>query len=202
LVKLNQKEDDMAKKHDDAWEPEQQFDAAASLEELLHEPPFKEASDESGSSHTAGARVPMWLYRRIIKLREQKGSPYDIDSDVVRDAIFVGLRVLNMRYRVNPDWDVESKMATIVDTASAAKRLKQQVRDLADGLGDLLQDGDTERASQGLIRFVGAAIELENSWQRRRLFGMLRDDKTITEIAKHCDPQIWKTVEREAKANG
>lgn len=189
----------MPKKKDDAWEPEQQFDVTASLEELIHEPPFKEASDDSGDSHTCGARIPMWLYRRVIKLREQSGSPYELDSDVVRDAVFVGLRVLNMRYRVNPDWDVESKMASIIDAASAARRLKQQVRDLADGLDDLMQDGDAERASQGLMRFVGAAIELESDWQRRRLFGMLKDDKVIHEVAKHCDPQIWKTIEKEAK---
>lgn len=189
----------MAKKKDDAWEPEQQFDAAASLEELMHEPPFKEASDEGGNSHTCGARIPMWLYRRIIKLREQNGSPYDIDSDVVRDAIFVGLRVLNMRYRVNPDWDVESKMATIVDTASKARQMKQQIQILSDGLDDLMQDKDVVRAAQGLTLYVQAAMEIQSDWQRRRTFGMLRDDKVIKEVARHCDPDIWRTIEREAK---
>ena len=97
----------MAKRSDNAWEPEQQFDLAATLEELINEPPFKEVSGDTGDSVTSATRIPMWLYRRVVKLKELQGSPYELTSDVLRDALFIGLRILNMRYRVNPDWNVE-----------------------------------------------------------------------------------------------
>jgi hypothetical protein len=183
----------------DEWELEEEFDAAASLSELINEPPFKEASDEGGNSHTAGARIPMWLYRRVIKLREQSGSPYDIDSDVIRDAIYIGLRVLNMRHKTNPDWDVESKMAAIVDASSAAKRLKDQVTTFAIGLQDLMDDKDYDRATHGLINYVSALSEMQSQWQRHRLFGMLKQNKTIQELAKNYAKHIWSIIEKEAE---
>ena len=100
-----EKKEDRKKKKRSDWALESPLDEEVTLEQLVNESPFKEASDESGQSTTAGTRIPMWLKRRIIKLRELSGSPYELDSDVTRDALFIGLRVLHLRYKMGPDWD-------------------------------------------------------------------------------------------------
>jgi molybdopterin converting factor small subunit len=191
----------MAKKkveHSD-WDLEQQFDLSATLEELIGEPPFREVSGENADSKTVAARVPQWLHRRAKKLKEVDGSPYEVDSDVYRDAIYIGMKVLNMRYRVNPDWDVESKMANIVDSAGMAHRLKRQVKELVDSLNDLWKDNDEVHAADMLKNYINAATELESVWYKRRLFALLREDSTIQTVLSKCDKSVGETVRREAK---
>lgn len=182
-----------------AWDPEQQFDYGATLEELLKEPPFKEVSGDTGESTTAGTRIPMWLDRRVTRLKEMTGSPYDLKSDVLRDALYIGLRVLNMRYKMSQDWDVEAKMASIVDAASTSRRLKRQVKELADGLDDLWREGDTEHAAGSLTKYVYAAVELESEWYKKKLFSLLKEDKTVQTVAKKCESKVWETILREAR---
>jgi len=97
------------------WELESSFDLAATLEDMINDKPYKEASDESGESVTAGARVPSWLHRRVVKLRELAASPYEVNSDVYRDAIYNGLHVLHMRYGLTAAWSIERQMAAVVD---------------------------------------------------------------------------------------
>lgn len=189
----------MAKKlKESGWEPEQQFDLAATLGELLSEPPFKEVSGDTGDSITSATRIPTWLHRRVIKLKELPGSPYELTSDVLRDALYIGLRVLNMRYKVNPDWDVESKMAAVVDAAGTSRRLKRQLRELVDGLDDLWKEGDRRHAAESLARYIYAAVELNSQWYKRKLFSLLRNNDIIRAVAKECDPDVWRTIEREA----
>lgn len=196
----------MAKKPDkgkeekkrESWNPEAQFDLATTLEELINEPPFREVSGDTGDSMTAGTRIPLWLHRRVTRLKEMPGSPYDLQSDVLRDALYIGMRVLNMRYRMSQDWDVEAKMASIVDAASTSRRLKRQVKELVDGLDDLWRDGDEEHAAESLTNYIHSAVELESSWYRRKLFSLLKEDKTIQVVAKRCDPKLWETITKEA----
>ncbi len=182
-----------------AWNPEQEFDLATTLAELINEPPFKEVSGGSGESMTAGTRIPMWLHRRVMRLKEFPSSPYDLASDVLRDAVYIGMRVLNMRYKMNPDWNVESKMASIVDFAAIGQRLKQQVRALSGGLDDLWKEGDEDKATESLSKYIKAAIELDQDWYRKKLFGMLKNDKTIQVILKSCPPEIMSIVEEESR---
>lgn len=181
------------------WELEAPFDMAATVEDLIKAPPFKEASDEKGDSVTAGTRIPMWLHRRVVKLKEVPGSPYEVNSDVLRDAVYVGLQILHMRYKLSPDWDVERKMAAVVDTTGAIRRLKEQVEWLANGLEELFEGGDLEQAVHRLSDYVLAAQELESKWHREKVFRLLRESRTIRELAPHCSGQIQKLMAEVSK---
>lgn len=182
-----------------AWDPEQQFDLEATLEELLGGVPFREASGDTGDSVTTAARIPVWLHRRIVKLKEMSNSPYDVTSDVVRDALFTGLRILNMRYKMNLDWNVESKMAAVVDSASTSRRLKRQIKELSEGLDDLWREGDEKHAAESLSKYVYAALDLDSDWYRRKLFGQLATDKAIQQVARACKKEVRDIIERESK---
>jgi hypothetical protein len=191
----------MAKKkaqHSD-WELEEQFNLIASLEELINEPPFTEVSGQSGDSRTVAARVPFWLHRRAKKLREIDGSPYYVDSDVYRDAIYLGLKILNMRHKTNPDWDVESKMAQIIDSAGTAARAKRNIKELSLSLNDLWHDGDQTRAVSTLSNFIHAAVEIGSEWYKRRVFNLIKSNDTIQIVLRQCDKSIQDIVERGAE---
>ncbi len=176
-----------------SWDLEAAFDAAATLEDLISAQPFKEASDDIGSV-TAASRVPTWLHRRVVKLRELAASPYEVNSDVYRDCIYAGLQILHMRYGMTPDWDVERKMAAVADATSAGKRLRAQVEELINGLEDLHAEGDEEQAAQRLSDYVVAAKELESNWLRNRVFRVLKGSRVVREIAEQCPMEVRRML--------
>ncbi len=186
-------------KQETGWEPEAIIDLAATLQELIDEPPFKEVSDEGGSSATVGTRIPNWLLRRVVRLKELKHSPYDINSDVLRDAIYVGLRVLHLRYGLTPDWEVETKLAQTVDAVSATRRVRNQIEELVAGLDEMFRDGDIDKAVRNLTEYMMAAVELENDWHRNKVFSLLAENRVIREIGTHCNDAIKKILDREKK---
>lgn len=174
------------KKKPSDWSLEAPFDKTCTLEELIAMPPFKEASDQSGYSHTAGSRVPGWIQRRIIYFTEMRGSPYRIQSDVIRDAIYIGLRVLTMRYKSTPDWVVETKMTKAIDKVSVLRRVKKQMEELTTGLEELYRSGDEEKAIEGLEEFVTAVIEMEDTWHKDKIVQSLMDNRTVKDIVSKC----------------
>jgi len=183
----------------DAWEPEEAIDYAATLKDLIAEPPFKEVSGEGSESSTAAARIPMWLLRRIIKLKELSGSPYELNSDVIRDAIYIGLRVLHLRYKLTADWEVETKLAAAVDAVSAGRRVRQQVTELIAGLDEMVRDGDMDKAAKNLTEYMLAAVELESDWHKNKVFKLLAESRVISEVATHCAEGIRKMLEAGRK---
>ena len=188
-----------SEKKDTGWEPEAVIDLAATLQELIDEPPFKEVSDEGGSSATVGTRIPNWLLRRIVRLKELKHSPYDINSDVLRDAIYVGLRVLHLRYGLTPDWEVETKLAQVVDAVSATRRLRGQIDELVAGLDEMYRDGDIDKAARNLTEYMMAAIELESDWHRDKVFKLLAENRVVRDISTHCGEAVKKLLDKEKK---
>ncbi len=186
------------KERDTTWEPEAVIDLAATLQELIDEPPFKEVSDDAGSA-TVGTRIPNWLLRRVVRLKELKHSPYDINSDVLRDAIYVGLRVLHLRYGLTPDWEVETKLAQTVDAVSATRRVRGQIDELVAGLDEMYRDGDTDKAARNLTDYMMAAVELESGWHKDKIFKLLAENRVVRDIASHCGEAVKKILERERK---
>lgn len=181
------------------WELEAPFDLAATLDELISDSPFKQASDESGQSTTAGARIPSWLQRRIVKIKELSGSPYELNSDVIRDALYIGMRVLHLRYRMTKDWEVETKMAAAVDATAFSRRIREQVDLLVDGIDEMFRDGDADKAAQNLRNYVLAVVELENTWQRDKIFKTLGESKAIRDLLPYCPKDVQMILEKELK---
>ncbi len=182
------------KKQWSQWETEAALDLPASLEDLINSPPFHESSDAHGHSYTAGTRLPEWMRRRIRKLIEMEGVPYDLESDVLRDAVYVGLQILNMRYKASPDIDLDVKMSKAVDQTGVTRRIKAQFDELCFGLDELHKDGDTEQAVKRLSEYVIAAASLDNVWHRDRLFRLVRENRLVKELASHCGEAVKRLI--------
>lgn len=176
------------------WNLESAYDAPATIEELINLAPFKEASDTKGGSYVANSRVPTWLERKIIWFIEMKGSPYQLKSDVVRDMIYLGARILHARYKGNPDWATEAKMTEAVGQVGVLAHIKEQINQLTRGLADLWGEGDEKQAIEGLERFVGAVVEMQDDWQRAKTLQYVKNDRLLKQIAEQCSEGVKKAV--------
>ena len=176
------------------WNLESAYDAPATIEELIDLAPFKEASDVKGGSYTAAARVPTWLERKITWFVEMKGSPYQLKSDVVRDMLYLGARVLHARYKGNPDFAAEAKMTEAVSRVGVLARMKEQVGQLGKGLKELWDEGDEKQAVEGLEQFIGAVVEMSDDWQKSKTLQYVKSDRMLKQIAEQCSPEVKQAV--------
>lgn len=181
------------------WNLESAYDVPSTIEDLIDLAPFKEASDTKGGSYTAAARVPTWLERKMMWFIEMKGSPYQLKSDVVRDMLYLGARVLHARYRGNPDWATESKMAEAVGQVGVVARIREQINQLARGLEDLWSEGEEKQAIEGLEKFIGAVVEMQDEWQRGKILQYVKGNHLLKQVAESCSPEVKKAIFGERK---
>ena len=176
------------------WETESSYDEIVSLEELINMPPFKAASDASGGTATAGARLPTWLERKVIHMIELRGSPYMLKSDVYRDAIYIGLRVLNMRYKSDPDWATEAKIAKVIDKVNAITRIKTEITQFQAPIQQLWSGGDEAQAISLFEEFIAASVEITDDWKRMKQMQLIKAEHLFREIAERSTPEVKLAV--------
>lgn len=193
MAKEVSKDKNQPKKPTD-WNLESPYDAPATIEDLINLAPFKEASDTKGGSYTAAARVPTWLERKITWFIEMKGSPYMLKGDVTRDAIYLGMRILHARYKGNPDWATEAKMTEAVGQVGVLARVKEQINQLAKGLEELWTEGDEAQAVEGLEKFIGAAVEMQDGWQKSKTLQYVKNHRVLKQIADQCSDEVKQAV--------
>jgi len=177
--------------NENEWATEESALESLTIEELINRPPFKESRDDLGSA-TIGARIPEWMNRKITKFIEMAGSPYELKSDVARDALFLGIEILRLRYRYK--WATESKVSTIVDTAGELDRLEQRFRDLTSSLEKLVSSGDTPKAASLLTEYVLAVSTEEDEWRKMRCVRQLRESRVVNDILKYCSDKIRSII--------
>ncbi len=182
-----------------SWDLESSFDNVASLEELIFRPPFKETSSKEGGSDTLGVRLPMWLVRKVIHLVEMKGSPYQIKSDVARDAIYLGLRILNMRYKPASDWAVDSKLADVIDKVGLVTRIGSRVKSFTEPVLNLWEGNDEQQAIEHMEMFVSAALEIEDEWERNKTLKLVKDNRQLQPIIDGCSESIRNAIRKAGK---
>lgn len=183
------------KKGKSAWDPESPFGEITTIEELIALPVFKEASDlKGGGTYTAGARVPVWMERRFQRLVELRGTPYYIMSDAVRDALYLGLHVLNLRYRAEQDWAVEAQMVKAADSVNEITRIKEQFSTVNKGVTELLAHGEDRKAKEQLVQYILSASELEDVWKKGKIFEYIMGSHVTREVLDKCSANIRKTV--------
>jgi hypothetical protein len=183
-----------SKKKNDAWATESSFDQSISLEELIALPPFRQASDDSGDSYTAAARIPNWMRRRMQKLVETPGSPYQLLGDVARDMMFIGLHVLLMRYKCTNDLAKESKMASVIDMATANRNVTKRLHDFVTSVEEIADEGDIKKAMKFIEQYIGALSELNDRWYKRKAIDMIYGSEKLNKLIKESMPQIDKFI--------
>lgn len=170
------------------------YDTISTLEELIALNPFTKASDGAGGSITIAARIPGWLDRKVEFLREMKISPYQLKSDVARDALYIGLKVLNMRYGSNLDWVAETKLAKIIDSAGRLTRIHSEVTTILNSMKILWEMKDFTEAVDLMEQYVAAMLEMPEEYERDKRKQFIRDEMLLKEVIERCNVDTQMAV--------
>jgi len=192
---------DKAKKKLSSWRLEQSFDEVSTLEDLIRATPFTDASDASGATNHISTRIPTWIYRQIAYITEMKATPYRVHSDTIRDALYVGLRILSMRYKTSPEWAVEASMARAVDKVGTTKRVRSRINELSSGLEEMLNSRDELQAVKGLEEFLLPVLELEDSWYKGKIIELIMDNRIASHVLTKCSEPLQKAVAKVYKGD-
>ena len=193
----------VAKKKDgrSQWELEKLATGVESLEDLVNMPVFRAASDDKGHSATISIRCPEWLTREFTVIKEAPGSPYDVQGDAVRDAVFLGHIVLQLRQKgADANWSTKVKISQIIDRLSNAKRLQEDLEGAENSIAFMCKTGETARAVKYIDELVSAIIELpEDSEERIFQLKIIANSQIIREVLPGCSTEV-KAVLREQSA--
>ena len=139
------------------------------IKALMDRKPFKLSEDKKGHDVTLGARFPKSFDRWVEKIKEVKGSPYKIKSDVVRDCVYIGLLVLNMRYNLDPDWKIEARLAEEKSKIQDDVRIFKEVEEVVDrGIAMVCKNGHKEQAVKATTNYCDLISSFKDD--RKRLY--------------------------------
>lgn len=120
---------------------------------LFDLPPYTSSEDKKGHEVFLGARFPKSFAHRVAKLRESSGEHYSVGADVVRDAINIGLRVIEDRLK-QPGWGMERLLASQRAKIFEHARVYKAIEDTVSNLADLCASHDEEAAKDDLATLL------------------------------------------------
>ena len=104
------------------------------IQVLMDRTPYKTSEDKKGHDMTLYARFPKYIGHWMELILEKKGIPYQTRSDLMRDACFLGMIVLHLRYNTigwRSDEVIAQIEAEVARRADFSKRVSAFLKDLA-----------------------------------------------------------------------
>jgi len=134
------------------------------LDKLMSLKPYKQAQDKKGHGVFFGAWFPKDAGRRVEKIREE--GPYVTTSDVIRDAIYLGLQILSLRYEKDDAWQADMLLTKMANDAEWEARVYDEEESFASSLDKLCRNGDKDYAAQLLRERISLMRRSANSSRR------------------------------------
>jgi len=131
------------------------------------------------STHLA-VKLPEFYTRWIERIKERAGGIYDIKSDVVRDALWIGLRVLTARYKL-PEWRTDIRLMEIANEVEEDNLIKENVSRLMDEVQRLWSTSE-ERARRHLKAYIDEVKKISDDWRRERHLEELSKYSLVKEL--------------------
>jgi len=180
------------------WRLETQELDSLTVEDLVNASPFKcEPEEGEGPRPTLGARVPRWMERELRVIRERTGSPYQTSSDIVLDCIYIGLKILHLRFK-SRDWYAEHKMEVLAEDIGFLERTNMRIDKLNNGLEALIRNGYPDRAMDQLRKFISTATDINDDWHRSVVMSKLANLSNVRSLLMKSDPAMMKMVDKAA----
>ena len=176
------------------WSTTAEHDGIIDLDFLINLPVFAESRDEGGNSVQISVRVPEYLARVITSLKESKAAPYKVNSDVVRDSVYLGLFVQTCRYGGINAMLLESRLAQATDVAGEAQRLQMKFNVFVDNLSFLVEHDDAIKAKEIFIDYVKQIPNEERLWTKNKMISLILNNHTTKSMLQTCDDKIKKIV--------
>ena len=135
-------------------------------------PPYTTSEDKKGHEVFLGAKFPKIFTYWATKLKESSGGHYGVTADVVRDAIYIGFSVIDLRLK-EQGWEVERLIAGQEAKIFEKARIYKRMEVVVDNLATLLDYHDEEAAKESLNSYI-ASIDEEKSHLRDKYMSALR----------------------------
>ncbi|KKK75607.1 hypothetical protein LCGC14_2872010, partial [marine sediment metagenome] len=74
--------------------------------------------------------------------------------------------------------------------------IKSQIEELVSGLDEMYRDGDVDKAVRNLTDYMMAALELESTWHKDKVFKLLAENRVVRDISTHCGEAVKKILEK------
>jgi ABC-type transporter Mla subunit MlaD len=103
----------------------------------------------------------------------------------MRDAIYLGLRILQLRYK-KKDWQIDRKLSSVIDASGAFDRINSQVSDLCKNLEKLKSAEDVEHAVIHLDEFLKEVSNLSENWRKATFIKVLKKRGIVTDLLSQC----------------
>lgn len=164
----------------------QQGHREITIQALIDRRPFNIAEDKRGHEVTLGAKFPKGLARVVDVLRYSPATPYQTNSDVIRDATSLGLDILKIRYQdgLGDTFADESAATEVASQTRELAEIQDRVRKFTSDLEMLERDGDGELAIRQLHQFLTKLVPSPDRWRVRKYLRHLREERVIQRLAR------------------
>lgn len=131
------------------------------LRVLLEKAPFIDPSDKQGHQLPISCRAPRWMGNMVSRVMDIRGSPYKSKSDLFRDAFYLGLHILAMRYDFSAEWQLESSASKIVSEHTMVSVEQERVEAFLKEISDDWHTGrQRDMVTSRFKRYVGEIIAM------------------------------------------
>ena len=154
------------------------------LQKLTSKPLYKRSEDKRGHGTFLGGRFPKDMARWVTRVKE--AGPYETNSDVVRDAVWLGLQVLELRYKADPGWQARIQLMDMANRAAWDAKLYDEEDGFVKTLDKLCSNGDEVQALKDLEERLALLSSDEDSAKRRRVLYKKLDEHRLGNLVKRA----------------
>lgn len=143
------------------------------ISKLANLPPYHSSEDKKGHGVNLQAWFPKSYSRRVEVIRSFGKGIYDTQSDVIRDAISLGMHVLELRYGCDPEWELDAQLDHVASVAAHDAYIHDRESDFVDTLDKLCANKEEDRAVE--------LLQLRFSLMNRRGGGVAKCKEALVE---------------------
>lgn len=136
------------------------------LDKLTSQPPFKRSEDKRGHDAPMGTRFPKDVARWLTRVKE--AGQYQTTSDAIRDAVWLGLQILSLRYEEDPEWQVYLQLMRMSNEAAWAARIYEEEEGFANTLETFCKNDNEKHAIALLEEKLGLIQNLKEEKREER----------------------------------
>jgi len=174
-------------KRETSWETDSPvFSINDPISKLTSLPPYHASEDKKGHGVNLQAWFPKSYSRRVEVIRTASRGIYSTTSDVIRDAIHLGMHVLELRFSCDPEWQLDAQLDIISSIAAHDAYIHDRESNFVDSLERLVTNKEEDRAIELLqARFSIINRQSGTAKCRESLIESLRK-RRLTHLLEKC----------------
>lgn len=145
--------------------------------------PYKKSEDKKGHSSPLQAWFPKDMMRRVSKIKES--GPYTTNGDVARDAMWIGMMVLELRYNSDPEWILFQQLTRLNNDALWMAAMFEEEDEFVDQLDSFCANKEEDTAVEMLVGRFNLLVGSGNQKRKDALVDSLRKHR-LSHLLEKC----------------